>query len=82
MDAVCPVGPFFPQTAFCFEGCCMESDYGWICMHSQQVNEQMQLSGTGKGKQEKKPQQLSWNKAEGEVSDYRDKMRVSTMHHT
>lgn len=50
-------------------------------MHSQQMNEQMQLSGSGKGKQGKK-KQLSGKKAEGEVSDYRDKRRVSTMHHT
>lgn len=41
----------------------------------------MQLSGSGKGKQEKK-KQLSGKKEEGEVSDYRDETWVSTMQRT
>lgn len=43
--------------------------------------EQMQLSGSGKGKQEKK-KQLSGKKEEGEVSDYRDETWVSTTQRT
>lgn len=41
----------------------------------------MQLSGSGKGKLEKK-KQLSGKKEEGEVSDYRDETWVSTMQRT